>query len=255
MLYRERTAMQTIPYFSVLKDVIEENASENEIVERCKVLNLKFPKTMRLLGIKFSEIQKNSLSLYFLRQNLLGSIPECYCIIYDESLILIIADKYVNEILFAQIRKVFFNDDTRIGVSRTFSSILDLKNAFNEMRAIQSVYQKLGLDKPLTYYEDILLYHFMETASKETDLNMFCSPIINILEKYDDENGTVLKESVEAYLESSRNIQKASEKLHIHKNTLYYRLKRAEELFDLNLNDENLCFTLQFSFRMKRMIK
>lgn len=255
MLYRERTAMQKIPYYNLLKDIIEENVFENEIIERCKVLKLKFPKTMRLLGIKFSEIKKNSLSLYFLRQNLLASIPECYCIIYDESLVLIIAEKYINDTLFGQIRQVFYEDDTRIGVSRIFSSILDLKNAFQEMKAIQSVYQKLGLDKPLTYYEDILLYHFMETASKETDLNVFCSPIVTMLENYDAENGTELKKSVEAYLESSRNIQRASEKLHIHKNTLYYRLKRAEELFNLDLSDENLCFTLQFSFRMKRMSK
>lgn len=255
MLYRERTAMQTIPYFNLFKDIIENTASENEIRERCHVLHLKFPKTMRLLGIKFSDIQKNSLSLYFLRETLLSSVPPCYCIIYDESLILILSEQYVNKTLFKMIFQIFPNDDTRIGVSRVFTNILDLSGAFREMKAIQSVYQRLGLEKPLTYYEDILLYHFMEVASKEADLNMFCSPVVHQLDRYDKENGTLLKQSLEAYVESSRNIQRAAKKLHIHKNTLYYRLKRAEELFELDLNDENLCFNLQFSFRMQRMIK
>lgn len=255
MLYRERTAMQTTPYFSLLKDVIENTASENEIRERCQVLHLKFPKAMRLLGIKFSDYKKNSLSLFFLKETLLASIPPCFCIIYDESLLLIMSEQYFNKALLNMIQQVFPNDDTRIGVSRIFKNILGLRGAFEEMRAIQSVYQKLDLERPLTYYEDIQLYHFMEIASKENDLNLFCSPLVHQLDRYDKENGTLLKQGLEAYVESSRNIQRAADKLHVHKNTLYYRLKRAEELFELDLNDEDLCFNLQFSFRMQRMIK
>lgn len=255
MLYRERTAMQTIPYFSLFKDIIENKTPENEIRERCRVLHLAFPKSMRLLGIKFQDIHKNSLSLYFIRERLLVSVPPCFCIMYDESLLLVLAEKDVNDALLDTIRRIFPNEDTRIGVSRVFTDILELRGAFGEMKAIQSVYQKLGIEKPLTYYEDILLYHFMELASKENDLSLFCAPIVYQLERYDRENGTLLKQSLEAFVESSRNIQKAANRLHVHKNTLYYRLKRAEELFRLDLEDENLCFTLQFSFRMQRMIR
>lgn len=43
--------------------------------------------------------------------------------------------------------------------------------------------------------------------------------------------------------------------MNIHKNTLRYRLERAEELFDIDLTDENTCFNLQFSLRMYRMIR
>ena len=255
MLYRERTAMQTIPYFSLFKDIIENTVSKHEIRERSQVLHVKFPKVMRLLGIKFSDHRNNSLSLYFLRETLLASIPPCFCIIYDESLLLMLSEQYFNKALLNTIKQMYPSDDTRIGVSRPFTSILGLRRAFEEMKAIQSVYQKLEMDKPLTYYEDILLYHLMEIVSKENDLSLFCSPIIYRIEEYDQENKTQLKESLEAFLESSRNIQKAADKLHVHKNTLYYRLKRLEELFELNLNDENLCFTLQFSYRMRRMIK
>lgn len=255
MLYRERTAMQTVPYFNLFKDIIEDTVSEIEVRERCRVLHLELPKSMRLLGIKFSHIKKNSLSLHFLRETLLASMPPCFCIIYDESLILILSEQYFSKTLLHTIKQIFPKDDTRIGVSRVFTDILGLRGAFGEMKAIQSVHQKLGLERPLTYYEDILLYHFMEMAAKENDLNLFCSPVVHQIDKYDQENGTSFKQSLEAYVEASRNIQKAAEKLHLHKNTLYYRLKRAEKLFELDLSDENLCFTLQFSFRMQHMIR
>jgi DNA-binding PucR family transcriptional regulator len=168
---------------------------------------------------------------------------------------MIISEKHFSQSFLSIVQDIFSNYEIRIGVSTRFTDILDVKNAFQQMQAIQSVYQKLNLEKPLTFYEDILLYHFMELASKEHDLNKFCLPILKKIEEYDNVNGTLLKESLEAYLESGRNIQKAAERLYMHKNTLYYRLKRIEDFFNLDLNDENLCFNLQFSLRMKRMAR
>ena len=37
MLYSERTAMQTVPYFSIFKDIIEKTANEQDIIERCRI--------------------------------------------------------------------------------------------------------------------------------------------------------------------------------------------------------------------------
>jgi DNA-binding PucR family transcriptional regulator len=123
------------------------------------------------------------------------------------------------------------------------------------MLAIQRVYQKLEVDSLVIYYEDILLYHFMELASQGNDIEQFCRPEIRMMEEYDRKYNASLKESVEMYLESGRNVQQAAKKMNIHKNTLRYRLERAEELFDIDLTDENTCFNLQFSLRMYRMIR
>ncbi|WKY45000.1 helix-turn-helix domain-containing protein [Eubacteriaceae bacterium ES2] len=255
ILYHERTAMQTIPYFGILKDIIESTAGEGEIRERCRSLHLEIPESMRLLGIKIDDQQNNSLSLFFLRETLLSSIPSCFCIIYDDSLIVIIAEKHYGKTLLNKIQSIFSMYQVRIGVSSRFTDILEIKGAFQEMQAIQSIFIKLRFEKSLIFYEDVLLYHFMELASKEYDLNRFCLPVVKKIEEYDKQNGTFLKNSLEAYLEAGRNIQKAADRMYLHKNTLYYRLKRAEQVFDLDLNDENFCFNLQFSLRMKRMVK
>lgn len=93
MLYRERTAMQVVPYFSVFKDIIEKTAAEQAIIERCRLLNLTFPKTMQLIAIKSIDL-RNSLSLYFMRDTVMHSLPaSAYCIIYDESLIIVMDKK------------------------------------------------------------------------------------------------------------------------------------------------------------------
>ena len=80
------------------------------------------------------------------------------------------------------------------------------------MLAIQRVYQKLEVDSLVIYYEDILLYHFMELASQGNDIEQFCRPEIRMMEEYDRKYNASLKESVEMYLESGRNVQQAAKK-------------------------------------------
>ena len=255
LLYRERTAMQTIPYYSLLKDIIEETDGAGSIRERCNVLKLKIPEDMILLGIKFSDKRENSLSLFYIRETMMTILPSSLCIIYDGSLLVIVNKKYFRKDLIDQIKYAFSNYEMRIGVSRTFHDIMDIRHAFREMKAIQDVYMKLGIERPVTYYDEIVLYHFMELASREYDLKEFLDPSLRTLQEYDIENNSYLCESIEAYLEAGRNIQKAADVMHMHKNTLYYRLKKAEEIAQISLGDENTCFNLQLSFRMNRMAK
>ena len=89
----------------------------------------------------------------------------------------------------------------------------------------------------------------LDLTNSEGELDL--GRIGNLLEQVQEG----LKSSVEMYLESGRNIQKAAGKMNIHKNTLRYRLERAQELFDFDLSDENTCFNFQFSLRMRRMIR
>lgn len=255
MLYSERTAMQSVPYFSIFKDIIEKASTEQDIIERCRVSGLSFPKSMQLIAVKSADL-RSSLSLYLMRDTLTNTLPaSAFCIIYDDSLISVVDKKYVTRDLIKSIQAVVGGSDTRIGISRPFDDIMNLSDAFGEMLAIQRVYQKLEVDSLIIYYEDILLYHFMELASHGADLERFCRPEIRRIEEYDQKYGTSLKESVEAYLESGRNIQRAARKMNIHKNTLRYRLERVETIFEIDLTDENTCFNLQFSLRMYRMIR
>ena len=254
MLYRERTAMQTIPYFGIFRDILENTALEQDILERCKALHLEFPGTMQLIGVKGGQRQ-NTLSLYFARETIMNILPSAYCIVYDEGLIIVTDKRYVTPGFLNKIRSTVPGEETQIGISQPFDEIIKLRDAYEELLAIRDVNQRLGIDQPITFYEDILLYHFMEIASQGNDLRRFCRSEIRKIEEYDKKYDTSLKVSLEAYLEAGRNVQQAAGRLGIHKNTLRYRLERVEDLFELDLTDENTCFDLQFSLRMLRLIQ
>lgn len=254
ILYRERTEMQAVPYYGIFRDIIEETADPQEILGRCRGLHLRFPESMVLIGIKRMDSHWNRLSAFFARNALFNELPASYCIAYDEGLLLLMDQSKVTASLIDAILAALASSDVRVGISRPFSDILELKSAFQEIKAIQSVCRKLGMEDPVVWYQGILLYHFMEIVSQGHDLESFCRQEIQRIESYDQVNHTKMKASLEAYLESGRNIQRAANQLGIHKNTLHYRLDRIQALFGIDLSNENTCFDLQFSLRMFRMI-
>jgi DNA-binding PucR family transcriptional regulator len=59
---------------------------------------------------------------------------------------------------------------------------------------------------------------------------------IGALERHAPRRGSDLLETLETFLDCRLDRRKAAERLHVHPNTLDYRLKRAEELSGLSLS-------------------
>ncbi|WAH37151.1 PucR family transcriptional regulator [Alicyclobacillus dauci] len=68
-----------------------------------------------------------------------------------------------------------------------------------------------------------------------------------------DKGGEPLLEALEAYLECGAKMQVAADKLYLHRNTLRYRLKRAERLLNISLDDDEARFTYQLAIRTWRL--
>ena len=84
------------------------------------------------------------------------------------------------------------------------------------------------------------------------DSETFMHPAIGILSEIDEGEHTTHLADLAAYLASGRNATATARALHVHKNTMYYRLRRIEELADVDLSDEETCFVLQLSLAMKK---
>lgn len=72
-------------------------------------------------------------------------------------------------------------------------------------------------------------------------------PALKILERYDRENHTQLRGTLSVYLKKERNLLGAAQALHIHRNTLKYRLGRIRTLTGLSLSDEEELAYLRLS--------
>ena len=62
---------------------------------------------------------------------------------------------------------------------------------------------------------------------------------------------TELEETLLTYFESNRSATKTAEKLHIHINTLYQRLRKIEHLLQLDLNDNEDSLKIQLACHLQ----
>ncbi|MEU1807286.1 helix-turn-helix domain-containing protein [Streptomyces sp. NPDC019937] len=73
------------------------------------------------------------------------------------------------------------------------------------------------------------------------------------LERYDRERGTGLLDSLAHYLAAGEDARLAARRLHIHPNTLRYRLRRAHEIAGLDLADPATKFEIQLRLRLRAL--
>lgn len=73
------------------------------------------------------------------------------------------------------------------------------------------------------------------------------------LEAYDRERGTELLDSLARYLAVGEDARLAARQLHVHPNTLRYRLRRAHEIAGLDLADPAAKFEIQLRLRLRAL--
>ena len=95
--------------------------------------------------------------------------------------------------------------------------------------------------------DDLALYSMIHSLRESDALALPMHPIIDQLQHSDQTRKTAYVETLSAYLAHSQKPAPTCEQLHIHRNTLDYRLRRMEELTDLDWGDGDLMFRLYFS--------
>jgi hypothetical protein len=149
---------------------------------------------------------------------------------------------------------IAFKDQIRAAISHTSTQPADLPNMRREIDDILHV-TTVNSDLPAVaklgdVHARVLLAHVADELMREP---MLKHPGIEAMLAYDLENKTNYADSVTAWLDAVGDIALAAESLFIHANTLRYRLRRVEDLFDLNLNnpDDRLAVWMQLRLVMR----
>lgn len=82
----------------------------------------------------------------------------------------------------------------------------------------------------------------------------FRDPRIAELTGHDAEHGSELANSLLTYLEAFGDVRSASERLHIHPNTLRYRVRRASEVSGIDFGDSTERLSAQLQLMLARRV-
>ena len=134
-----------------------------------------------------------------------------------------------------------------IGISMPFSSLELLPSAH-----LQTVFalEESGYVDGIFFCRDFAFNYLLGILKREELTKSLLHPSVDILNQYDQENGTDLLKTLHVYLEKGLNQIHTSEALFIHRNTLKYRLARIEELTNIDLSDADEKLYLSLSLRL-----
>ena len=153
------------------------------------------------------------------------------------------------------IQACFANIPIRIGAGSSFETLAGIGNSYREARAAMELAQRSGSPALLADYDDWRIDDFLAKAAYSLDLAAYLDPVMLRMEEHDRTQGTLLVPTLDAYLRCANNAQAAARMLGVHKNTMYARLERIQQLFDVDLESGETCFALALSLRMQRALR
>ncbi len=172
-------------------------------------------------------------------------IPCLSCEI-GEAVAFLVAERNIGD-LVAEIERRFNVKSAAIGVSMSMASIRQAPAAWR-----QALFASESSDEPgVRFCRDLALPFLLRVLRNEPASADLLHPALSTLAAYDAETKSALVETLCAYVSTGCNQVECARRLHVHLNTLKYRLKRIYEMTGLDFKDQDDLFYLRLSIALQ----
>ncbi|HVS04674.1 MAG TPA: PucR family transcriptional regulator ligand-binding domain-containing protein [Candidatus Dormibacteraeota bacterium] len=159
--------------------------------------------------------------------------------------------------LATRIREAVAESELGITVSVSIGRLCvkpeDFKPAFVEAQRALDLMVRFGKREQVINYERLGVYRLLAQVEDRAGLDAFAGRMLAPLVDYDRARGTPLLKTLEVYLQRHGNLRQSSRDLHIHLNTLHYRLRRISEVTGVDLKDADARLDLLLALRVRAL--
>lgn len=121
------------------------------------------------------------------------------------------------------------------GVGRSAKRLREVGRSFTEAQQAKRLQRKRERKNQVLSYGDLGLYQLLFSLEGTDVLEDYYNGTIGILEKYDRANGTDYCLFLGNYFAWGCSVQNMAEKLHMHRNSVTYKLHKIEEIIGLSV--------------------
>jgi purine catabolism regulator len=139
------------------------------------------------------------------------------------------------------------------GISTTVMTATNWPRAYDEAEQALGLGLQLFGPRSITAYSDLGVYRLLLELRSSAELRGFYHQTLGALVAHDRSNGGELVRTLEGYFAALGNVHQAAELLHVHRNTLIYRLRRISEISGLHLKRAEDVLALQLALRVHRI--
>jgi DNA-binding PucR family transcriptional regulator len=140
-----------------------------------------------------------------------------------------------------------------IGIGRPARDVLAWPASYHDALKAAQVASKLISETSL-FFGDLGVYRLLAQLEEGNELGAFCDELLGGLIAYDRKQGTQLIDTLEAFFACHGKLSKTARHLHIHRNTLLYRLERIHALSTIDLENEESRLATHLALKVRRFL-
>jgi purine catabolism regulator len=139
-------------------------------------------------------------------------------------------------------------------VGRAVRDPSDLPRAMSEARATLTLGQDLHVKQPVVSVQALALERMLSAHGNLDATRQFVDDQIGVLERADSAKSGQLSHTLEVLAACGGNKAEAAKRLHMRRQSLYYRLGQIAKLLDVDLDDPKQLITLTVAVTARRML-
>ena len=139
------------------------------------------------------------------------------------------------------------------GVSRPFTSVAALPQAYDEALSAVTVGRQMHGDGALTHVDGLGIYRLLALIPEGADLRRFVRDSLGELATDDSPENAGLRETLSILLDTNMNVAETARRLFFHYNTLRYRIGKLEKMLGPFGTDPDLRLTLALALKIHAM--
>ena len=259
MIYHNYERLRTLNEYSEDNIFIEclsgELKSYGSFLERIRNTPLKDPCKYRVVIVDVERFENFDPRKEVLRSFFNTIFRRAWMLWYRGNVVAIIDTTGISdtEAAFMEKQDFFTERNLRLGISDEFENIYYIYTYYLQGLRALSLAERFGQSQLCHMYNDYKFYDMLQKFVTGNEPKLFIDNKLAEIFYYDNTNNTEYYTTIEKYLFSGQNPSKAADELHVHKNTVSYRINKAKELFGLSFDNVEENFRLMCSYRLRHV--
>ncbi len=138
-----------------------------------------------------------------------------------------------------------------LGIGRLGKGIDGIRQSHQEARQALTLGRRLHGSGHVTSFDQLGVYRLIYAAEQLPELQTFQEEALFSLLAYDKTHGAELIKTLEAFFSANCSPKEAAAILHVHRNTVLYRLERIAEITGHDLNDSEIRLRLHLALHVR----
>lgn len=247
-------------YSYFLTDLIKHPAKNTkEIRKRLKAMGYELKDSFYIIAIPPSGGNTSELRIEVILEQMRLILARGIYVIYENTIVFLISrdlNQNPSEYEMKQLERYLKANNLKAGISNFFRNLEDISYFYQQAVSSAALGLKLNPSASIYYFSDYYLYKMLESCEKDNSkIQFLIQPGLMRLYLYDQEHGTDFMETILEFLKHPGQPANIAEVLHIHKNTLLYRMGKIKQITGCEFKEGEEYMNYNLSVKIMKYLK